>query len=828
MQGKTNYHSEPTLSFVTGGGETGQLVRAFDWSATSLGSIKDWPQSLKTSVGIVLRSSVPMVMLWGEEGVMIYNDAYSIFAGGRHPQLLGSKVREGWPEVANFNDNMMKVVLRGGTLAYKDQELSLYRHGAAERVWMNLDYSPILDESGEPAGVIAIVVETTERVLADRRAASSAGERERAEAALRASESQFRTFAQAMPNHVWTAPANGAIDWFNNRVFEYSGSTQTQLAGAGWTDIVHPEDLPQTALRWSASLDSGEPYETEFRLRRADGRYRWHIARAVPIREPGGALARWIGTNTDIHDQKLTAEALAHLNRTLEQQVAARIREREEIWRVSQDMLLIIGIDGIIRAANPAWTATLGYAVEDLTGQHFDSFVDPEDVEKTYAALALASREVLPRFENRYRHKDGSWRDIAWTAAHSGDLVYCVARDVTEDRQREKEFSEAQERLRQSQKMEAVGQLTGGLAHDFNNLLTGISGSLELLETRVAQGRINDLNRYLAAAQSAAKRAAALTHRLLAFSRRQTLDPQATDVNRLVNDMTELIRRTVGPSITLEVIGAAGLWKSLVDQNQLENALLNLCINARDAMPHGGRLTVETANRHLDERGAKERALSAGHYISLCVSDNGSGMTPEVVARAFDPFFTTKPLGEGTGLGLSMVYGFAQQSGGQVRIYSEIGKGSMLCIYLPRFAGDQAIAERGPGGSGPRRAKHSETVLIVDDEPTVRMLVADVLEELGYNIMQAVDGKSGLAILESKHRIDLLVTDVGLPGGMNGRQLADAGITLRPTLKILFITGYAENAVIGDGHLRRGMHVLTKPFTVEELSSRVNGIIATE
>jgi len=390
------------------------------------------------------------------------------------------------------------------------------------------------------------------------------------------------------------------------------------------------------------------------------------------------------------------------------------------------------------------------------------------------------------------------------------------------------ERKHAEEALRQSQKMEAVGQLTGGIAHDFNNLLTGIIGSLELLEVRLRQGRTSEIHRYVGAAQGASKRAAALTHRLLAFSRRQTLDPKPTDVNRLVMDMEELIRRTVGPQITLEVVTAVGLWSALIDASQLESALLNLCINARDAMPEGGRITIETANKWLDDHAAKERDLPPGQYLSLCVTDTGSGMTPDVIARAFDPFFTTKPIGQGTGLGLSMVYGFVRQSGGQVRIYSEVGCGTTMCLYLPRHYGSSSEIPTITAPTASARAPTGKTVLIVDDEPSVRMLVTEVLEDLGYSPIEASDGPAGLRILESDATVDLLISDVGLPGGINGRQLADAARITRPELKVLFITGYAENAIIGSGHLAPGMRVLTKPFVVETLANRIQDMIGDD
>jgi CheY-like chemotaxis protein len=315
---------------------------------------------------------------------------------------------------------------------------------------------------------------------------------------------------------------------------------------------------------------------------------------------------------------------------------------------------------------------------------------------------------------------------------------------------------------------------------------------------------------------------------LLAFSRRQTLDPKPSDVNRLVSGMEEMIRRTVGTHIEFELAAAGGLWATLIDPNQLENALLNLCINARDAMPDGGKLTIETGNRWLDERGARERDVPPGQYVSLCVSDSGSGMSPDVIARAFEPFYTTKPLGEGTGLGLSMTYGFVRQSGGQVRIYSEVGKGAMVCLYLPRHHETAAdddeelntiIADMQHGDAG-------QAVLVVDDEPSIRILVTDVLTELGYSPIEASDGITALRVLHSDVRIDLLITDVGLPNGLNGRQLADAARVKRPDLKVLFITGYAENAVVRHGHLSHEMHVMMKPFTLDALANRVGEIIS--
>ena len=455
-------------------------------------------------------------------------------------------------------------------------------------------------------------------------------------------------------------------------------------------------------------------------------------------------------------------------------------------------------------------------------------FPDQAPVIRGFMARALAGETftVVEEFGDPDLAKP--YWEVAYTPLRDEQGViigaFHHAKDISARLRAQAELENTRDALRQAQKMEAVGQLTGGLAHDFNNLLTGIMGNLEMLQNRVAQGRFDGVERFVGAAQGAGRRATALTQRLLAFSRRQTLDPKPTDVNRLIAGMEDLVRRTVGPAIHIEVVGAAGLWPALIDPGQLENALLNLAINARDAMPDGGRLTIETANKWLDDRSGGERDLPAGQYLAVCVSDTGTGMAPDTIARAFDPFFTTKPLGEGTGLGLSMIYGFARQSGGQVRIYSEIGRGTTMCIYLPRHLGavdDPAL----PDGAAATPDGGGETVLVVDDEPAIRDLINEVLGDLGYTVIGAGDGAAGLKVLRSDARIDLLVTDVGLPNGMNGRQVADAARALRPGLKVLFITGYAENAAVGNGHLEPGMKLLTKPFTMQDLAHRVREMI---
>ncbi|MGI4978335.1 MAG: ATP-binding protein [Janthinobacterium lividum] len=535
--------------------------------------------------------------------------------------------------------------------------------------------------------------------------------------------------------------------------------------------------------------------------------------------------------------------------RRAEQALRRRAGEFEALVENVSQLAWMAEPDGRVFWYNRRWYAYTGTDLATMQGWGWRDVHRPDQVDAIVAevsahwargvawegvyALGGADGRFRPFLTRAEPIRDAAGRLVRWFGTNTDISAQLEAEqrlrelnDTLEQRVADEvaERLKTQEQLRQAQKMEAVGQLTGGLAHDFNNLLTGITGSMELLRARIAQGRTTELERYLLAAEGAARRAAALTHRLLAFSRRQTLSPQVTDVERLAAGMEELVRRTVGPAIEVRFVAGPALWRTLVDQSQLENALLNLCINARDAMPDGGRITVETANRRIDA--ADGRDLPPGEYVSLAVSDTGSGMTAEVMAKAFDPFFTTKPLGEGTGLGLSMIYGFTQQSGGQARIHSVVGRGTTVRLFLPRHLGAEEAVEEGAGpASAAPRAAPGATVVVVDDEATVRMLVAEVLGELGYRTLEAGDGAAGLRLLEGAGRVDLLVTDVGLPGGLNGRQVADAARRLRPGLKVLFITGYAEAAVVGHGHLDAGMHVLTKPFTLDTLGARVKELV---
>ena len=480
--------------------------------------------------------------------------------------------------------------------------------------------------------------------------------------------------------------------------------------GDAWNGMFHPEDQERAWGIWRYSLDTGEPYHIEYRLRHRSGQYRWVLGRAQAVRDEAGRIVRWFGTCTDIQE-------------------------------------------------------------------------------------IVEAREVLARSR--------------------GELEAAVE-------ERTAKLMEAESQLRQSQKMEAIGQLTGGIAHDFNNMLAVVMGGLNLLQRRLERGD-TDVGRYIEGAMEGARRAAALTSRLLAFSRLQQLAPEQVDANKLVQGMTDLLTRTLGEAIKVETVLGAGLWRTFADVNQLESALLNLAVNARDAMPDGGRLTIETANAHIDEAYARENELSPGQYVLIAVTDTGVGMTPDVIAKAFDPFFTTKAVGKGTGLGLSQVFGFIRQSGGHVKIYSEVGQGTSVKVYLPRNYGEAALPERrdttqhaAPGAG--------EVVLVVEDEERVRAFSVDTLRELGYSVIETRSPAEALHTLQSGIEVALLFTDVVMPE-MNGRQLVDQALKVRPDLKVLYTTGYTRNAIVHNGVLDKGANLLVKPFTIDQLAAKVRHVL---
>ncbi|MBW3618397.1 MAG: PAS domain S-box protein, partial [Proteobacteria bacterium] len=649
-------------------------------------------------------------------------------------------------------------------------------------------------------------------------------------------EARLNSIMDALPVGVLLAEApagrvvqaNRYMETLLRRPVRTGNDTASYSAREAYTAEGHriePDEWPVRRV-----LATGAPAEAEVRFRRGDNSFGWLRIQAAPLRDATGDTVGAVAGVTDLDEIVAARDVLARSRAELEQRAQQLAAERDRMWRVSRELMLVAGSNGRIDAVNPAWTDQLGWASAELIGRSFLDLVHPDDVESTSAeASALGAGRPTPRFENRYRTKDGDYKWLSWTAVPEAGRIFATARDVDAEKRQAEALERVQDQLRQAQKMEAVGQLTGGVAHDFNNLLQIVVGNLELLG-RSLPAEAARQRRSVDNAMSGAKRAVTLTQRLLAFSRRQPLDPKPVSVNRLVAGMSELLSRALGETIELETVLAAGLWKVEVDPNQLENAILNLAVNARDAMPDGGKLTLETANTRLDESYVQQNVeVTPGHYVVICVSDTGVGMDREVAARVFEPFFTTKEVGKGTGLGLSQVYGFVKQSGGHVKIYSERGskenRGTTVKIYLPRYLGsgeEEAQADELPAPEG----GPEETILVVEDDPDVRAYTVEVLSELGYRVMEAGDARLALTLLrDGATHCDLLFTDVVLPGGVNGEQLAAEAHVARPGLKVLFTTGYARNAILHQGRLGPGVRLITKPFTYAELAARIRDVL---
>ncbi len=510
----------------------------------------------------------------------------------------------------------------------------------------------------------------------------------------------------------------------------------------------------------------------------------------------------------------------------------AMMADRNRLWALARDPFLIADTNGTWLSVSPAWTEILGWSEAELVGRTSQWMEHPDDISKTRERVAdLADGETVLRFENRFRTKDGHYRTFSWTAVPEGHLIYCVARDVTQQRTDAQMLADTEAALRQAQKMETLGQLTGGIAHDFNNLLQIVTGNLDLM-LRSLPPEEAKLRRMATNAAAGANRAATLTQRLLAFSRRQPLAPRPIDPNQLIESMSGLLQRTLNEAIEITTVGACDAWPIAIDVNQMENALLNLAVNARDAMPNGGRLTMEVANVDVDARLARhEGDIKPGHYVMIGMTDTGDGMDEATLAQAIDPFFTTKEVGRGTGLGLSMVYGFIKQSGGYMRVYSERGMGTCVKLYLPRHAGALPIPDMTEDSEQLPVAGGSETILLCEDDENVRAFSVEVLSELGYRVIAAGNARQALEQLEASDApVDLLFTDVILPGGMTGADLAREAQAMQPDLRVLFTTGYARNAIVHHGRLDEGVELLTKPFSYGALAARVREMLdrATE
>ena len=700
------------------GGQTGELIRAFDWSKTSLGPIADWPAHLRFEVNTIVNSPIPKVLMWGPDHVMIYNDGYVEIAGQNHPRALGGTVPEIWPEIWDWNRKILADGFAGRVQSFRDQPMRLMRNGVEEEVTFDLFYSPIHDPDGAVAGVLCAVLDTTEKVCVT--------------TALKRSNLRFRAAVEALSGVLWTNSPDGRMVGEQTGWATLTGQTEAEYEGFGWSAAIHPDDVAHTIEAWNDAVATRTTFICEHRVRRHDGVWRDFAARAVPVME-NGTLLEWVGVHTDMTEQRAAEIGLIEHAAALERQVRHRQRAEEQL------------------------------------------------------------RQLNETLENR------------------------VVSALEERRQ-------AQAALAQSQKMESVGKLTGGVAHDFNNLLQVVSGNLQLLAKDIAGNERAE--RRVANAMAGVQRGAKLASQLLAFGRRQALEPKVVNISRFVHGMDDLLRRAIGEGIEVETVFGGGLWNTFIDPTQIENALLNLAINARDAMDGQGKLTIELSNASLDDAYVRtQHDVEPGQYVMLAVSDTGCGMSPEIVDKVFEPFFSTKAEGKGSGLGLSMVYGFVKQSGGHVKIYSEVGQGTTIKLYLPRAmeAEDiEVVVDAGPVTGG------NETILVVEDDEEVRATVVEMLTDLGYRVLKAVDAQSGLTVVESGIPIDLLFTDVVMPGTLKSPELARKAKERLPDLAVLFTSGYTENSIVHGGRLDAGVELLSKPYTREALARKVRHVIANE
>jgi signal transduction histidine kinase/ActR/RegA family two-component response regulator len=875
----------PYADIFVGNGEMAELMRRHDWASTPLGPPERWPETLKVALRILLTSRFEMWLGWGPDVAFFYNDAYRPTLGLKHPAALARPTRELWAEIwDDIKDRIQTVYDRGESTWDRALLLLLERSGYTEETYHTFSYSPLLGADGKVEGLFCAVSEETDRVISERRLASL---RELA-AGLAAADTRSAVLdasCSALGNATRDLPFSLLY------LFDGSGQAQLACnAGIEAGHPLAPQVLTvgnNTPWDFRRVL-AGEPHFVV----PLDGvpdvpRGPWDKpaprALVVPLAagkaQPAGFLVAGISPYRPLNAEntgfvQLLAGQIASslVNATaFEARTAERDRLRALFMQAPGFMCLLTGPEHVFELMNESYYQLVGHrdiegkpvreALPEVAGQGFFELLDevyrtgkpfvgqgikvmlqrepgapPREryVDFVYQPIVDAKGAVTGIFAEGYDVSTKMQAEAELRALNNSlesridrrtqDLATALERLQAESQEREA----AQEALRHAQKMEAVGQLTGGIAHDFNNLLQGITGSLDLLKLRIQLGRTDNLDKLLNGAMASAQRAAGLTHRLLAFSRRQPLDPKPVNVNRLLASMEDLLRRTMGERIRVEVVLSAGLWTTLCDANQLESAILNLCINARDAMPDGGQLTLESSNAALDEAYAAQSAdIRAGQYVCVSVSDTGTGMSPDVLSKAFDPFYTTKPIGQGTGLGLSMIYGFAQQSKGHARLYSELGRGTTARIYLPRHRGEADAAEAVPQAQANHRSEVGETLLVVEDEPVVRALIVDMLAGLGYRVVQAADGPEALRILQSSERVDLLVTDVGLPG-MNGRQVYDAARVTRTGLKVLFMTGYAENATLAEGVLEPGMEIITKPFAMDKLASRIVKMIGSQ
>ncbi|TDW59564.1 phospho-acceptor domain-containing protein [Novosphingobium sp. PhB55] len=849
------------------------------WANTSLGAHSSWPTALRSTVAMMLACPTPMFLAWGPELLCFYNDAYRPILGYRAENAMGEPFREVWASIWDEIEPLVQATLTGENCTMTDMRLDLSREGVAEESWWTFTYSPVFDDDGAVAGLLNVTSETTSRVVAERERKAAD---ERLDLALSAGNS-IGTWDWDVRANLVTADTRFATLYGIDPAAAAEGASISQFFAG-----IHPDDIARVEAEVAAAVEQCGSFISEYRLLHKDGSVRWVSAQGRCIAGPDGCCERFPGVSYDITD-RMTSE-LALLTAKVERDFVVDLTTRqrisndpETIIRISSQALgerlgvhragfyRLLGVkqmrhgeswtDGTLTALTGVQPVrAFGERAERQRRQgktlvFSDSRYDNGGDLKPYAETGVLAGLCVPLMDagrwqaGIYLHhaEVRHWtpaeislvREVAeltWLAVERAEALMRLSQRVdqqnveleeasTEIQAESERRTTAESQLRQLQKMDSLGQLTGGIAHDFNNMLAIVIGGLNLAQRRLARGEA-DVTKYLDGAMEGATRAATLTQRLLAFSRQQPLSPEAIDSNRLIAGLSDMLTRSLGELVQLETILGAGLWKAKADPTELENVIVNLAVNARDAMPEGGKLTLETCNAHVDDAYAREAEIPPGQYVQIAVTDTGAGMTPEVLAKAFDPFFTTKPTGKGTGLGLSQVFGFARQSGGNVRIYTEPGHGTTFKLYLPRFWGEETPAVRRIA-TPVRQGLPTEIILVVEDEERVRNNSVDTLRELGYTVLHAANGPEALGMIQAGQDVTLLFTDIVMPG-MTGRQLADLAKDLLPKLKVVYTTGYTRNAVVHNGVLDPGTNFLPKPFGIDQLAAKIAEVLDAE
>ncbi len=798
---------------------TAQEMRAYDWSRHPLGTPDQWPALLRHMVNYMLSSSESIYLLWGPELFFFSNDGYRPILGAKTGRAIGTTLGELWPDAIDAIRPIIDRSFAGESTMHHHMPIRMTLRDEPEDTWWTFSFAPMVDDDGSVPGVLCHTTETTQHVLTEQR-------RDLAESRLREINDRLEaevTSRTRERNRIWqvsrdmllVADLSGVWLSVNPAWSAALGWSEAELLGRTSEWLEHPEDRERTRAEVD-KLALGQRTRTfENRLRTRDGDYRRLSWTAVPEDSVLYCVAR------DITDEHLRETELRERTR-IQRESEARARA---YFLTTPEYVMLLRADAAgelaIEDINPSVEQLIGRPRAEVVGATPRSVLPSESA----ADLERGARECLRTGQNQTytaRRSYPSRQDIfvetvmAVVERHAGfgGLVLLIARDRTDQRR-------AEEQLRQSQKMEAVGQLTGGVAHDFNNLLSTIGTCLELVRRKVKLGDTGDVLRFVETADRSVQSAAALTHRLLAFSRKQSLDLRPVDANQLARSLEDIFSRTLGEQIAVELRLDESVWLAQTDANQLENALLNLAINARDAMPHGGQLTIETHNLQVTDDLLGQSELAEGDYVVISVSDNGLGMPKDVIDRAFDPFFTTKNIGKGTGLGLSMIYGYVKQSGGHVSIFSVVGEGTTVKLFLPRAA----VARAAPDAETPPEvaAGAGERILVVDDNVDLRRLLEESLTSQGYVVTAVGDAHEAMERLDDQP-FDLLITDVGLPD-LSGRQLADLVRDARPSLPVLLITGYAKEAAVRGDFVGEGMDMLAKPFALGTLTQRLQDLL---